>query len=341
MTLTLVTAVALLMASLLSACAGLYEAPPVAQAGQPVAAVGDSASTPTSQAPASGGATTPSNNGGSGPASQQAVAPSQGSPAASTDGSWDPDYTALKKQIQDFFAATDGTWSVYVKDLDSGKTFGVNQDLAVPAASTVKVPVVLYATTLAAQGKLSMDERLTYLSSRDYRTGSGSLQYTARDGDQFTIAQLCEKAITESDNVAWKMLERRLGVGNIAAFMTSIGGKYVYPDGQNISTARDMATYMEAALDRVGTLPGADTLMYNLAHTIWNTGLNRFIANQVTVAHKEGDVSGVSDDVGVVYAKHPYIVAVMSKNQSDVEAGFEKIGELSKMIYNYQEALSE
>ncbi len=262
----------------------------------------------------------------------------QATPAG--DDGWNPTYTALKADLVEYLDGVDGEWSIYFKDLDSGKTFGISPDEPIPAASTVKVPVVLYASRLASQGKLSWDEQLTYVASRDYRTGSGSLQYTAEDGDKFTIRQLCDLAIVESDNVAWKMLERRLGVDNIAAFMEQLGGETVYPDGQNVSTARDMVAYMQAALSFGQKDSGGKQLLYDLAHTIWNTGLNRFIAGEVTVAHKEGDVNGVSNDVGVVYADHPYVVAVMSKGQDDVEAGFQRIGEISRLIYQYQESLS-
>ncbi|QUL98716.1 MAG: serine hydrolase [Candidatus Fermentithermobacillus carboniphilus] len=253
---------------------------------------------------------------------------------------WNPDYEPLEKQlevyIEDLNKATGQEWGIYFEDLTSGKTFGVNPDLWVPAASTVKVPVVLYASYLVSQGQISWDERLTYIASRDWRSGAGSLQFTAKDYDTFTIRELCEKAIVESDNVAWKMLERRLGKENIARFMADLGGTVVYPDGQNVSTPRDMATYMKAALLFANENPEGEKLMYDLAHTIWNTGLNRFIASKVVVAHKEGDVAGVANDVGVVYAGHPYIVAIMSKGHHDVEAGFEEIGRISKIIYEYQ-----
>ena len=250
---------------------------------------------------------------------------------------WNPDYEALRRKLADYLASLPEQWGLYFKDLESGKTFGINQELQVPAASTVKVPVVLYASTLAQQGKLDMNERLQYIAQRDWQGGAGSLQYTAKDGDTFSIRELCEKAIRESDNVAWKMLERRLGKNNIAAFMRSLGGKVVYPWGVNISTPEDLATYMEAALRFASQSPYGDKLMYDLAHTIWNTGLNRYI-QEVPVAHKEGDVTGVADDVGVVYAAHPYILAVMSQGHGDVELGFEKIGEISRIVYQVSQA---
>ena len=258
----------------------------------------------------------------------------------SSDGKpWNPDYAALQKQLTDFTQSLGAEWGIFFKDLSTGKTFGVKPELRVPAASTVKVPVVLYASTLAQQGKIDLNERMDYVTDRDWRGGAGSMQYTAKDGDTFSLRELCEKAIRESDNVAWHMLERRLGKDNIAAFMTNLGGKVVYPWGENVSTPEDLAVYMQAALNYAKESPFGDKLMYDLVHTIWNTGLNRYIT-EVQVAHKEGDITGVADDVGVVYADHPYILSIMSQGHGDVELGFEHIGQISRMVYDYQVGLA-
>lgn len=57
----------------------------------------------------------------------------------------------------------------------------------------------------------------------------------------------------------------------------------------------------------------------------------------VQVAHKEGDIVGVSDDVGIVFSRHPYVLCILSEGQKDVEAGFRKIAEVSRMVFDYQE----
>lgn len=251
---------------------------------------------------------------------------------------WDPDYGALEARLRRYLAGRPEKWGLYFKDLASGKTFGINEYVEIPAASTVKVPVVLYATRLVVEGRLSWDEQLTYYGARDWRGGAGTLQFTARDGDSFTIRELAEKAIRDSDNIAWKMLERRLGLDNIINFMWSLGGENVYPGGQNISTPKDNATYMEAALNFAREYREGEKLIYDLAHTVWNTGLNRYIT-EVPVAHKEGDVTGVADDVGIVFCDFPYILSIMSQGHADVEAGFEQIGQISRLIYDYQVGL--
>ncbi len=255
---------------------------------------------------------------------------------------WDPNYAEIQAKVEqliDEHSQLGQEWGLFFKDLSSGKTFGINEELQIPAASTVKVPVVHYISKLVSEGKISWNEELTYQSARDWRGGAGIIQYTAKDGDTFTIRELAEKTITHSDNIAWKMLERRVGKENLINFMKEIGGSNVYPEGQNVSTPKDNAMYMEAALNFSKVDPEGEKLMFDLAHTIWNTGLNRYIT-EVTVAHKEGDIMGVADDVGVVFAQHPYILSIMSKGHSDVEEGFEKIGKISKMIFDYQNMVS-
>ena len=43
--------------------------------------------------------------------------------------------------------------------------------------------------------EIVLDERLTYYADRDWRSGAGTMQYTAKDGEQFTVRELAEKAI--------------------------------------------------------------------------------------------------------------------------------------------------
>ena len=60
---------------------------------------------------------------------------------------------------------------------DIGQDVWHNEEMPVPAASTVKVPVVLYAASLV--GKLSWNERLTYESWRDWKA-AGPVLFSSR-----------------------------------------------------------------------------------------------------------------------------------------------------------------
>jgi beta-lactamase class A len=98
---------------------------------------------------------------------------------------------------------------------------------------------------------------------------------------------------------------------------------------------------MQAVLDFKNQYPDyGGTLLYDLEHTIWNAGLNGALSPDVPVAHKEGDVIGVSNDVGVVFGKRPYLLVVMSSNQADSDKGFQYIAQISKMAYDYENGLT-
>ncbi len=135
------------------------------------------------------------------------------------------------------------------------------------------------------------------------------------------------------------MLVRHLGRDNIAAYMRSLGAEVVYPDGRPITCARDMGLYLRAALDLARSHPElGGRLLDDLANTIWDVGLSGLLPDGVKVAHKEGDVSGVANDAGIVFSSRPYILVVLSRNQEDIDQGFREIAEISRMVYDFQEA---
>ncbi|MDN5327247.1 MAG: beta-lactamase class, partial [Moorella sp. (in: firmicutes)] len=93
------------------------------------------------------------------------------------------------------------------------------------------------------------------------------------------------------------MLRNFVGQGSIASYMQSLGGRTVFPSGQNLSTARDMATYIQAALDSANTSANGRRLLDDMANGIYNEGIPLQIPAGVTVAHKEGFVWGSPGDV--------------------------------------------
>jgi beta-lactamase class A len=251
-----------------------------------------------------------------------------------------PDYEPLKKQLESYLATKAATYGIYFKDLNTGTTWGINDLTPIPAASTIKVPYVLYLNEQVAAGRLEMEQRIAYDSNTDYAGGSGYLKETAADGDRFTLRVLSNLAITLSDNVAYKMIKRVVGEENVLGYMKSLGGTTIGSDGQNNTTARDMAAYMEGVLNFARRNPAlGNRLIDDLANSIWHYGLPGKLPDNVRVAHKEGDLPGVSNDVGIVFASRPYIISILSMNQSNVEQGFADISEINRMIYEYQEKM--
>lgn len=251
-----------------------------------------------------------------------------------------PDFGPLRQQIQAYLATQPATYRVYFQDQRSGAAFGIGETEWMVGASTTKVPTVLYLYTLAASRQIDLNEKVAYQTA-DFQSGAGVLQATARAGDLYSLDCLASLAIRISDNIAHRMLVRRLGLDNVAAFMRSLGGQVVYPNGSNITTAADLAAYMRAVLAFARRQPDLGGLLLGqLQNPIWNAGLNGRLPPDAVTAHKEGDVTGVSNDYGVVFILRPYLLVVLSTNQADPEAGFQYIAHISRLVYDYEQTLS-
>ncbi len=238
----------------------------------------------------------------------------------------------LKTEIADYTKNYQGQYGVYYYDLTTGQEFGINDEDEYPGASTEKVPINLYLYNQIKAGAVNPQWTLTYLQE-DYEDGTGSIQYQ-KVGTQYSIEELSQLSIVDSDNVATNMLVRFLGIQNIKDYMQQVGGQVVV-DGQNVSSPRDMGLYMKLVYEfceNSGTL--GNELMNNFLNTnLYNDRLPALLPKSVKVAHKIGNDVGVVNDIGIVFADKPYIVAVMSKGVNEEEAPT-VIANISKMIYD-------
>lgn len=172
-----------------------------------------------------------------------------------------PDYRPLERDVRRFLAGSPAAYGVYCKDLSSGAEWGIDADRPFPAASTFNLPLVLHLYELAARGRVSLDESVVYDPDTDYRTGARILRLEAVPGRSYSLRVLANLNITVSDNVAAALLLRRLGRDKLAAFMRDLGGRVVFPDGRNVSTARDMGRYGEETL--------SFSRRHRLGETLW------------------------------------------------------------------------
>ncbi len=253
-----------------------------------------------------------------------------------------PDYQPLKQQVNTFLATLPGNYAVYFQDLASGQGFGINDEAPMPPASTIKLPVVLYLYEQIASGKLSWNDRAIYSQELDYEGGAGVLQSWAEDGYAFSLRSLATVCISISDNIALNMLVRYMGQENVDVWLKNIGTNTARPFGNGPSTARDLGAFLNELVRFARQQPElGGRLLNDLAYTIYHVGLPGKLPAQLVVSHKEGSMSGVADDAGIVFSQRPYILVVMSQNlqYADEETGFADIAQVSRLCYDYQQQL--
>jgi beta-lactamase class A len=237
---------------------------------------------------------------------------------------------------------------IYAKNLDTGADYAFHADDPVPSASTIKLPAMAEEFTLAAQGKLDWNKKIT-LTDADKVTGSGFLQNLAA-GDQFTLHDLTEFMIDFSDNTGTNMVLDQLDGNQINALMTSLGLKHtaimrhigqprVFPNAEPMlipgappigqttegakpenkiyGTGRTCPRDMVILLDKLdhGTLvsKAASDEMIKIMKLQFYHYAARDLA-KYDVASKSGGLDHLRSDVALIYTPHGTIAMAITVN---------------------------
>jgi len=110
----------------------------------------------------------------------------------------------FQSELSSYSMQAPGHIALAVSDLATGLTTGVNAGSEMPAASTIKVPVMVEVFRQLSAGGFDLNTRLR-VSRADKDWGSGDL-CDARLGSSYTVSRLLSLMIDASDNtVAGKM----------------------------------------------------------------------------------------------------------------------------------------
>jgi beta-lactamase class A len=236
--------------------------------------------------------------------------------------------------------------AVEVMDLSTGYHIGYNDAAVMPAASTIKVPVMVEVFKKLEAGAFTLNRRVTLLpTDKDY--GSGELcdapAYTT-----YTVEDLLDKMIDISDNTATNMLIRLVGLHSINVTMADLGLRqthlrgYVRTDSWNVrqaleSSPSDMVHLLALMAKRQLVDDWSSNEMISILEGDQiNTLLPEPLPPGVAIAHKTGSFFDTLNDVGIVYGDTPYVIAVMTTHLPSLSIGRTFIRHLSLLAFQQE-----
>lgn len=222
--------------------------------------------------------------------------------------------------------ALGGDTGVYVKNLKTGETFARGADVPVVAASVIKIPVMIEAFRAREAGELSLDE-LHALADAERRPSCGTLK-AMHTGIEMTFLDLVKLMIIVSDNTATNILIERLGMEHINATLRDLGcekttlrrllfdSEAARRGLENTITAGEMGMLLERLFrGEIVSRKASAAMMSILLDQRLNGKLPFFLhASGVRIAHKTGEDTGVTHDVGVIYAKEPLVACFVGEH---------------------------
>lgn len=244
------------------------------------------------------------------------------------------DPAAFLNQLRAYLAASGpGRYGVYLEELGSGSALGVDEGTRMVAASVIKVPTALHLLRQVDAGRVQLGDEVT-LEPDDFMGGTGSLYSTARPGDSRTYQDLLALTIQQSDNTAWKALDRTLGRSSVDAYAASIGAGDCRQADDYCSPRSAGRMLSELARGRLLSPASTQRLLGLLRTTLFNDRINFYLSG-VAVAHKVGMDGGVINDCGVVYlARNPFTVCVFTETD-DPDRGVQVIRDVARAAARY------
>ena len=235
-----------------------------------------------------------------------------------------------------------GNVALEIKDLATGYATAVNAGANMPAASVIKIPVMVEVFEQMSEGRFDMNKTL-HLEAGDRDWGWGDLA-DARAGKGYSVARLLRLMITESDNTATNMLIRLVGRSRINATMHDLGlrnthlGEDIRSDGniRSLRTSpRDMVRLLESlARAKLVDAWSSREMLDILAGQRHNGLIPQPLPKDLQIAHKTGTLHDTLNDVGIVFlADEPYVIAVMTTHLPSLDLGRRFIRGVSWLAY--------
>ncbi len=236
---------------------------------------------------------------------------------------------ALRQRIAAIAADLPGRLGVLVRYPHDDVEVGFAADDLFPAASVIKIPIMVETYRQVAAESLTLDEPLPVIAE-ERTDGSGVLKYL-HTGLSLTVADAVELMIIVSDNTATNLLLRRLGVHAVNKAMEELGLSQTRTAGairmanaeiplarMSRTTPREMGEILTLiASGRLVSAAASAAMLETLEHQLYTDMLPRYLpltyyperlgltAMPVRIAHKTGGLSGVRNDAGIVLAQTP------------------------------------
>lgn len=255
--------------------------------------------------------------------------------------------TQAIETIREEMKGLPGHTGFYYKNLVTGYEAGVRADEAFLAASVIKLPLFLHILGEAFLGRMSLDEKIM-VAEEDKVPICGAL--TLFSGPvEVDVQTLCRLMISISDNTATNVLIRRMNIGGTAQAFRAMGlektrltramfdSEASRAGLQNYICPREMGALLEKLYHGTFVSPQVCKEALEVLHLQQvDHKLNGKICGAVPVAHKTGEDDGLSNDVGIVYAKQPFVMC-FAGHDTDVYAWEDIMRRGTWALYQAQE----
>ena len=191
-----------------------------------------------------------------------------------------PDLTPLEHAFKRVAGASRGRIGVALIHLESGAAVHIRGHERFPMASIVKLPIAIEVLKQVVEGKLTLD-RVLWLGPSDIRPCCTIERRHARGGVSFTVIELLELAIVESDNTAADALLKLVGGPDaVERRLRALGFHHINVDRSEGQLLLEMAGVTYAPPPEVWTVELQRRLVADVDRASLDLGRERYLTDE-------------------------------------------------------------
>ena len=252
------------------------------------------------------------------------------------------DYRELEERLE----SMPGNISFYYRNLATGEEFSYRDGEKLMAASVIKLYVMAAAFARIADGRLD-PEQMIVTGRADFVPSCGAVAYL-HEGLQVTVLDLITLMIIFSNNTATNILIDLIGIDEINEEIRRLGFRDTWLRRkmfdaeksrrgiQNLITAGEVGRFFQELYEKNLVDEASSEKMLAILKDQQLNGKIPFylkaLAEEPDIAHKTGEDTGITHDVGIVYGKEPFIVCFCG-NETDTPRFERFMAEISLELY--------
>lgn len=252
-----------------------------------------------------------------------------GAPAAATTAE-------LVQQLDQLVSAFAGGAGLWIGDAKTSKPlYSHDADVPIITASLYKLALLAESERRVEAGELRYGDIIT-IEAEDI-TEDGSFEVA---GTELTLDEALEVMITISDNGAALALWHMLGAENVNAMLRAAGidDFRVFVNwgvDDNVATPAAIGTLLTLLAKReLISASASDRMVARLSRQQINDRLPAALPDGVVVAHKTGNLPGLTHDAGIIYTPSgPRVVVAMTWDAFDADA-YAFIANVASTVYS-------
>ncbi|CAK7077817.1 serine hydrolase [Tissierella carlieri] len=251
----------------------------------------------------------------------------------------------IKEIVMEELKLAEEKVSIIIKDLTNDQwILKYDENRTFPSASIIKILIMAEALERVEKGEFDLEQKIKV---RECDRVEYSLVSELKL-EEYPLIDLITLMIILSDNTATNILIELLGYERINGMAKKIGCndtilrrkmmdfEAAKEGRENMTSPMDIAILMEKIYNKAIISPEMCELMIHiLSRQKHRNMLPRYILDEVVIAHKTGELSGLNHDIGIFYLENiHYLIGIFTTDGKDDLVGKRTIGKISKLVYD-------